>query len=61
LFLAYASARGHALIDQELCLPQSWAGDRDRCRAAGIPGGVEFSTKPRQAQAMISRGRGAPP
>jgi len=55
VFLAYASARGHALIDRELYLPQSWTEDRDRCRAAGIPGEIEFSTKPRQAQAMISR------
>jgi SRSO17 transposase len=55
VFLAYASPRGHALIDRELYLPRSWAEDRDRCAAAGIPGGVEFTTKPRQAQAMISR------
>src|SRR5438552_15259755 len=48
-FLAYASARGHALIDRELYLPQSWAEDRERCRAAGIPDDVEFTTKPRQA------------
>jgi hypothetical protein len=54
-FLAYASVHGHALIDRELYLPQSWAGDRDRCRAAGIPDEVEFTTKPRQAQAMVSR------
>jgi SRSO17 transposase len=54
-FLAYASARGHALIDRELYLPQSWIEDRDRCRAAGIPDEVEFTTKPRQAQAMIGR------
>jgi SRSO17 transposase len=54
-FLAYASARGHALIDRELYLPQSWIEDRDRCRAAGIPDEVEFATKPRQAQAMIGR------
>jgi SRSO17 transposase len=54
-FLAYASVHGHALIDRELYLPQSWTGDRDRCRAAGIPNQVEFTTKPRQAQAMISR------
>jgi SRSO17 transposase len=54
-FLAYASGRGHALIDRELYLPQSWAEDRDRRRAAGIPEAVEFVTKPRQAQAMISR------
>ena len=55
MFLAYASVHGHALIDRELYLPQSWAEDRDRCRAAGIPEDVEFTTKPRQAQAMISR------
>jgi SRSO17 transposase len=55
VFLAYASGHGHALIDRELYLPQSWAQDRDRCRAAGIPEDVEFTTKPRQAQAMIGR------
>lgn len=54
-FLAYASARGHALIDRELYLPQSWTGDRDRCRAAGVPDGVEFATKPRLAQRMLQR------
>jgi SRSO17 transposase len=54
-FLAYASARGHALIDRELYLPEPWVADRDRCRAAGIPDGVEFVTKPRQAMAMLAR------
>jgi SRSO17 transposase len=55
VFLAYASSRGHALIDRELYLPQSWTDDRQRCRAAGIPDEVAFATKPRQAQAMIAR------
>jgi SRSO17 transposase len=55
VFLAYASPRGHALIDRELYLPQSWTGDRDRCRTAGIPDDVEFATRPRLAQAMIGR------
>src|SRR5215471_9263332 len=55
VFLAYASAHGHALIDRELYLPQSWAEDRQRCAAAGIPDAVEFATKPRLAMAMISR------
>jgi SRSO17 transposase len=55
MFLAYASVHGHALIDRELYLPQSWAEDRDRCRAAGVSEEVEFATKPRQAQAMIGR------
>jgi len=54
VFLAYASAHGHALIDRELYLPQSWAEDPERCRAAGIPEEAEFATKPRQAQEMIA-------
>jgi SRSO17 transposase len=54
-FLAYASGRGHALIDRELYLPTSWTGDRDRCRVAGVPDEVEFATKPRHAQRMIER------
>ncbi|CCH16236.1 Transposase [Micromonospora lupini str. Lupac 08] len=37
-FLAYRSAKGHALIDRQLYLPASWTDDRDRCRAAGDPG-----------------------
>ena len=55
VFLAYASRYGHALIDRELYLPQSWADDPERCRAAGIPPEAEFVTKPRQAQTMIAR------
>ncbi len=55
VFLTYASARGHALIDRELYLPESWTGDRDRCRAAGIPDEVEFATKPQQAMDMLAR------
>jgi SRSO17 transposase len=55
VFLAYASRHGHALIDRELYLPQSWAEDPGRRHVAGIPQDVEFTTKPRQAQAMISR------
>lgn len=54
-FVAYASVRGHALIDRELYLPESWTEDRDRCRAAGIPDEIEFATKPRQAMAMLDR------
>src|SRR6202045_2348824 len=55
VFLAYASAHGHALIDRELYVPASWTDDRDRCRAAGIPDEVGFATKPRQVIAMLER------
>jgi SRSO17 transposase len=54
-FLAYASARGRALIDRELYLPKSWTIDRDRCVKAAVPDDVQFATKPQHAQAMIER------
>ena len=38
VFLAYASGRGHALIDRELYLPQDWAEDGARRATAGFPG-----------------------
>src|SRR3954467_6011737 len=55
VFLAYASAKGHALIDRELYLPKEWTDDRERCTAAAVPEAVEFTTKPRLAQRMIER------
>jgi SRSO17 transposase len=55
VFLAYASAHGHALIDRELYLPRSWTEDPDRCRAAGIPDDAGFATKPQLAQQMLAR------
>jgi SRSO17 transposase len=54
-FVAYRSGRGHALIDRELYLPESWTTDRARCRAAGVPDEVAFATKPRLAQRMLER------
>jgi SRSO17 transposase len=56
VFLAYAAPDGsRALIDRELYLPEKWACDRDRCRAAGIGDDVGFATKPALAQKMIAR------
>jgi SRSO17 transposase len=55
VYLGYASAAGHALIDRELYLPQSWTDDLARCQAAGIPAEAEFATKPQLARRMIGR------
>ena len=55
VFLAYASRHGHALIDRELYLPESWLSDRLRCREAAIPDAVGFHTKPQLAQGMLER------
>jgi len=55
VFLCYAAKRGYALVDRELYLPQQWAEDRERCRAAGIPAEVHFQTKPMLGRQMLER------
>ena len=55
VFLAYASAKGRALVDRELYLPRSWTGDRGRLAAAGVPEETGFRTKPQLLQLMIDR------
>jgi SRSO17 transposase len=53
VYLTYAAARGHALIDVSLYLPKSWAADRSRRSRAGVPEDIEFATKPALAQHML--------
>lgn len=55
VFLAYVGARGRALLDRELYLPQVWADDRERRREAGVPEDAVFRTKPQLAQLMLKR------
>src|SRR3954464_13937058 len=55
VFLAYGSRRGHALIDRRLYLPEAWAGDAERRRAAKVPEGIPFPTEPEIAREMIAR------
>jgi SRSO17 transposase len=53
--LTYASGKGHALVDRELYLPRGWTTNAERLQAAGVPGHVQFATKPALATAMICR------
>jgi SRSO17 transposase len=55
VFLGYAGRRGYVLLDRELYLPQSWAEDGARRRAAGIPDQIEFQTKPMLGRQMLER------
>ncbi|MET7665990.1 IS701 family transposase [Streptomyces sp. NPDC005463] len=55
VYLTYSARGGHAAIDRELYLPASWTTDPERCRAAGIPEGTDFATKPALATKMIAR------
>jgi SRSO17 transposase len=53
VYLAYATGRGHALIDRALYLPRSWTSDPERMAEAGVPEDVEFATKPALATKLI--------
>jgi len=55
VYLTYAGARGHAMIDRELYLPKSWTTDPDRLTTAGVPEDIEFLTKPALAAGMLTR------
>ena len=52
---AYVSEKGHAFIDRALYLPQDWTKNPARLRAAHVPEGAGFTTKPRLALDMIER------
>lgn len=59
VYLAYASAHGHALIDGELYLPKEWTNDPERCAAAGVPASVELQTKGDIALTLLQRAQEA--
>jgi SRSO17 transposase len=55
VFLAYASAHGHTLLDRELYLPSTWTDDPVRCQQAGVPSDRRFATKPELARQILER------
>src|SRR5215213_12024580 len=55
VYLTYAGARGHAMIDRELYLPRCWTEDPDRCAEARVPDDIDFATKPALAAGMPTR------
>ena len=59
VFLAYAGARGHTLLDRELYLPETWTDDGARLQAVGLAPDTPFATKPQLAQRMLARVREA--
>lgn len=53
VFLAYISAKGNCLVDEELYVPEEWARHSKRRKQAGVPREVEFKTKPELGLQMI--------
>jgi DDE superfamily endonuclease len=59
VFAAYVTASGHAWADFDVYMPERWAQDLPRRRAAGIPDDLEFATKPQLAIGQLERLAGA--
>jgi SRSO17 transposase len=55
VFCAYVTAHGQAWVDFDVSMPQRWAGDQARRRAAGIPDDLKFATKPQLAMRQLER------
>ena len=55
VFPAYNSAKGRALLDPELCLPQVWVEDREWHLEAGAPADAALRTKVQLAREMLER------
>lgn len=53
VYMAYVSRIDHALVNTRLYLPEEWAKDRVRRKAAGVPKEVRFQTRHDQALEML--------
>jgi len=53
VFLTYAGAKGNAMIDRRLYLPEEWTKDTIRRNEAGVPAEVKFQTKPNMGLEML--------
>jgi hypothetical protein len=59
LLASYASRHGRALVDRALYLPREWTFRTPRRQEARIPDTVKFTTKPKQALAMLKHAKAA--
>ena len=53
IYMAYVSRIGHVLVNTRLYLPEEWAADRSRRKAAGVPKAVKFRTRHELALEML--------
>lgn len=55
VYMAYASRKEHALVDERLYLPKSWAQNRKRCKACGVPAAeIQYRTRHALALEMLA-------
>lgn len=60
VFLAYAGAKGHALVDRRLYLPKSWAQDPQRRQKCHVPKEVTYQPKWQLGLELLDRNRELP-
>ena len=54
VFMAYVTARAHALFDFRLYLPKQWCAHRERRERAQVPDDVRFATKTELGTQMVT-------
>jgi SRSO17 transposase len=54
VYMGYASAEEHALVDTRLYLPKEWAMDKARRKACGVPKEIRFRTRHELALEMLA-------
>lgn len=60
VFLAYAAAKGHAPLDRQLFLPESWAKDKKRRQKCHVPKSLKHQPKWQIGLELIERSRDVP-
>jgi SRSO17 transposase len=53
IYMGYASRQEHALVDQRLYLPKSWASDKKRRKKCGVPKAIRYQTRHALALEML--------
>jgi SRSO17 transposase len=53
IYMAYVSSKGHTLVNRRLYLPEEWAKDRARRKAAGVPKETKFRNRHELALEML--------
>jgi SRSO17 transposase len=53
VYMAYVSRQDHVLVNTRLYLPEDWAKDRKRRKAAGVPKSIKFQTRHQLALEML--------
>jgi len=57
VYMAYASWKEYALVDERLYLPKSWANDKKRRKKCGVPKEVRYQTRHELALEMLENNR----